>query len=228
MSVSNLLQRITSTYQAHANQANATQMKAYMKGQFDFIGIKAPTRKSLFRPLWKEHKALICDNWRHLVTALWQKNERDYQLLALDILIKCQKKMTNNDLIILEDLITTKSWWDTVDAIASNPVGHLLKDDKDFQLETIGRFMSSDNMWLIRTALIHQLKYKESTDEALLFSLIMETIGSKEFFINKASGWALRQYSKFNSASVADFIDVHRSKLSSLTIREGSKYLPVN
>ena len=212
-------------FEANRNVENARNMKAYMRDQFAYYGIKSPVRRVLSNQLWRDHKEEIKANWQALVKYLWDQDEREYQMLAMDLMVKLKRIMRREDLALIEQLIQTKSWWDTVDLVAAHHVGNLLKDDKEFQLEKVESYMSSDNMWLQRTALIFQLSYKEDTDAELLYSLIDRTLGSREFFINKASGWALRQYSKFNPGSVKNYIDSRRDKLSGLTIREGSKYL---
>ena len=125
---------------------------------------------------------------------------------------------------MLEDLITTKSWWDSVDGIAPNLVGYILSKDKSLQYKWAEKWIESDNFWLRRSAIIHQLRYKEKVDEELLFALVESQIGDEEFFINKACGWALRQFGKYNPAAVKEFIDLHPN-LAGLTVREASKYL---
>lgn len=225
MTTKELIDLFEKEYQANSNRANANQMRAYMKDQYPFVGIKAPLRKELFRSHWKNHKSLIINEYQDIVTKLWNKPERDYQMLALEVLSKSQKQLSVFDLPFLEKLIITKSWWDTIDFLASNSVAYILKGNTKLQTEVTNKFFNSGNMWLQRTALLFQLKYKDQTDQKLLFELIRRTFGSKEFFINKASGWALRQFSKFEPGVVKDFINVNRENLSNLTIREGSKYL---
>ena len=203
----------------------AAKMSAYMKDKFVFYGVQAPARKDLVARLWKTEKSQIKALIRPLSKTLWKKGQREYQMIALDLIGRSKTELTKDDLPFLEQLITTKSWWDTVDFLAATNVGTVLKRDKVLAQTKARAYMASDNMWLQRTALIFQLKYKDTIDEELLFELILKTLGSREFFINKASGWALRQYSKYNPESVRDFIDNNRGQLAPLTVREGTKYL---
>jgi len=196
-----------------------------MKDHFKFYGVPAPARKELISRIWQSEKAIIKENIRPIVRQLWREKEREYQMIALELMGKCKKQFTSDDLPMIEDLITSKSWWDTVDFLASTIVGYILALENDQARSTAKRYMSSDNLWLNRTALIFQLKYKEETDAELLYQLIDKTMGSNEFFINKASGWALRQYSKFEPRSVEKYLTKNKETLAKLTIREGSKYL---
>jgi len=212
-----LAQRSQSTY--------AEKMSAYMKNKFVFYGIQAPTRKEIVSRLWKTEKSRLKALIRPLTKALWDKEEREYQMIALDLLGKSKATLTKDDLPFIEQLIMTKSWWDTVDFLAATIVGAILRENTTLAQTKARTYMANGNMWLQRTSLIFQLKYKNAVDEELLYELILKTLGSKEFFINKASGWALRQYSKHNPESVSAFIDNNRTQLAPLTVREGGKYL---
>ncbi|NNF20457.1 MAG: DNA alkylation repair protein, partial [Saprospiraceae bacterium] len=156
---------------------------------------------------------------------LWKEEKRELQYVAMDLLGKCQKQIITEDLVTMEYLIISKSWWDTVDFLAANPVGHILKENPELKYQKSKEFIKSGNMWLQRTSLLFQLKYKNAVDEHLLYQNIMNLTGSKEFFINKAIGWSLRQYSKYNPKSVRRFIDENQAALANLSVREGSKYL---
>ena len=225
MNTSQLISHIESELVEASNSNNALKMSAYMKNRFSFYGIKAPLRTAILRPLWQQEQASIKKHIRALSSELWTKDHRECQMVAMELMGKCKKGYSEADLLHLESLITTKSWWDTVDFLATTIIGHILKDRPNLARSKALEYMNSDNMWLQRTALIFQLKYRQQTDEALLYELIPMTFGGTEFFINKASGWALRQHSKLNSMSVATFIAEHRPNLAKLTIKEGSKYL---
>ena len=153
---------------------------------------------------------------------MWEKAEREYQYTAITYIGKYAKKLLKADLLFLKELITTKSWWDSVDGIAPL-VGELAKSYPEVIEETINQWSVHENMWVRRAAILFQLKYKEQTNENLLYQYIVKNADSKEFFIQKAIGWALREYSKTNSDSVKRFIE--GNQLAPLSVREGSKYL---
>lgn len=210
-------------FTSNRNNENATPMAKYMKNQFPFLGIKTPLRRQLMREFFKETGVLKQDFKPDLVLQLWNKEDREYQYAALDYMNRSLKKLNANHIPLLETLITTKSWWDTVDIIASKPVGHIMNEEWDKVANTMESWANSDHMWLNRTAILFQLKYKENTNEDLLYRYILLHAESKEFFLQKAIGWALREYSKTNRESVKQFISNHT--LSKLSIREGSKYI---
>ncbi|GLB59138.1 hypothetical protein NCCP133_12710 [Cytobacillus sp. NCCP-133] len=130
------------------------------------------------------------------VEVLWEKDEREYQNAALDYIGKFVKKLDKGHLPLVKKLIVTKSWWDTVDMLASHAVGAIAAKHPEIIGEKIDEWVTSDDMWLRRTSILFQLKYKDRTDEDLLYRYILENNESKEFFIQKAIGWALREYSK--------------------------------
>ncbi|NLP37432.1 MAG: DNA alkylation repair protein [Firmicutes bacterium] len=218
-----LIKEIVALFEANRNYENAAPMAKYMKNQFPFLGIKTPARQALMQSFYKKSKILATPFQEELVLALWEKEEREYQYAALHYLKKSLPKLTKKDLPLMQKLITTKSWWDTVDMLAQHPVGTIALNYPEVIPETIIDWAQSENMWLRRTAILFQLKYKENTDEELLSEIVKQNAGSKEFFIQKAIGWALREYSKTNPESVKKFIA--ENKLPKLSQREGSKYL---
>jgi 3-methyladenine DNA glycosylase AlkD len=209
-------------YEEHRNEENAGPMKKYMKDHFPFLGIKSPLRKELEKQFFKETGILKEDFNKDFVIGLWEKDEREYQYTAITYMGKFKKKLPKDIFPFLERLITTKSWWDSVDSIAPL-VGELAWKYPEVIEETIDGWSVNDNFWLRRSAILFQLKYKQQTNEDLLYDYIVKNADSKEFFIQKAIGWALREYSKTNPVSVKTFIK--GNKLAPLSVREGSKYV---
>ncbi|WP_277398376.1 DNA alkylation repair protein [Neobacillus citreus] len=214
---------LTELFEENRNEENAGPMEKYMKGHFPFLGIKKPLRSELEKQFFKETGILKEPFNQDFVWGLWEKEEREYQYTALVYMEKSLNKLDKSDLSFMERLITTKSWWDTVDAIAPKPVGTIAQVFPEVIEETINGWSVHEYLWLRRAAILFQLKYKEKTDEELLYQYILENASSKEFFIQKAIGWALREYSKTNPGSVGRFIVGHQ--LAPLSIREGSKYV---
>lgn len=210
-------------FKAHADPEKAVPMKKYMRNQFKFLGIKTPRRRDLIKTFIAEHGLPPMDSLDDIIRQLWEFPEREYQYTAIGLLDRRQKKLTPDHVPLLEHLIVTKSWWDTVDGLASHQVGRLFMKFPEIRDEHIGRWRKSENFWLRRTTLLFQLGYKTNTDEALLFDIIRENLDSDEFFIQKAIGWVLREYSKTEAESVVQF--VHRTNLPSLSHREALKWL---
>ena len=200
----------------------AVSMSAYMRNQFPFLGIAATPRKlvakSYFRIALQEH---IIDF--DFVEKCFQQQEREYQQLAVDYLLSIQNLLTPEDLNRIKKYIVTKSWWDTVDGL-DGVVGSMTLRYPELK-KVMVEWSQTDNIWLRRVAIDHQLLFKNKTDTLLLAEIITNNFGTKEFFINKAIGWSLRDYSKTNPQWVKDFIQKHSSQMAPLSIREGSKYL---
>lgn len=217
------LKSLKTLYQQHANPVDAVPMRKYMREQFEFLGIKTPQAKALFKRFLAEQGLPNLADLDPLVRELWTWPEREYQYVALSLLGKLQKQLTPEFVPLLEHIITQKSWWDTVDSIASHNVGRLLKQYPHLRPEVIDQWRHSENFWLRRTTLLFQLGYKADTDASLLFALVAANQDSSEFFIQKAIGWALREYSKTDPTAVKTF--VAEQSLAPLSRREALKWL---
>ncbi|ESU25157.1 alkD protein [Flavobacterium enshiense DK69] len=199
-------------------------MEAYMKNNFPFFGIKTNQRREILKELWKIHKEEVNQKARTTGWELFSKKEREFHYCSIEILIKeLKKNYVKEDIQLIEKMITTHSWWDSVDIIAKYLLGNYFIQFPEETKKVISKFSNSDNMWLNRSAILFQLDYKDKTDAQLLFSLSEQHKDSKEFFIQKAIGWALRDYSRFNPKGVMDF--VMKTNLKPLSKREALRNL---
>ncbi len=212
-------------FEASKHSNNAVRMKSYMRDQFEFYGIKSPLRKELLKQFLNNNGKPSVESLKEVVQLLWDNEHREMQYLAMDIMQKYLNKLDESFLPFLEKLILQKSWWDTVDWIAPNGFGRIFQKHPEHLKPITERWIQSDNIWLQRSSIIFQLKYREKTDHELMFDYILFRAESKEFFVRKGSGWALRQYSKYNAKAVIDFIKNHEDILSNLTKKEGLKWL---
>ena len=210
-------------FRSNENELNRKPMEDYMRNHFSFLGIKSPERKELIKRFFVEYGKPKREWMKPLVTFLYAQPEREFHYAALAMIDVHIKKLDSEWLSFLEEVITTNSWWDTVDHIAPHHVGAILLREKKSIIDYPDRWIQSDNFWLQRSAILFQLKYKEKTDAQKLFSYIEAASGSKEFFIQKAIGWALREYSKTAPDAVWEFIN--STDLAPLSRREGLKHL---
>jgi 3-methyladenine DNA glycosylase AlkD len=206
-----------------ANAENARFMKAYLRDQFECFGIQSGPRRAAVKPLFEKAKLPPLDELTTIIDELWALPEREYQMVAVDLLIKLKSRLPVSMLADLERWIITKSWWDTVDMLATHIAGSFFIRHPSETETYVDRWRQTDNIWLRRTTLLYQLKYKEKTNTSLLFDLIRENQNDKEFFIQKAIGWVLREYSKTDAKAVIQFINEH--KIEGLAQREGLKWL---
>ena len=214
--------KVVEAFEKHADPDNAAKMKAYMRGQFEFYGVKSPERKEIQKVLFQRDLLPPGSEIDGVICELWVREEREVQLFAMELLFKYKKEFDPSYFDLIEKMIVTRSWWDTVDYIASTLVGHMYKIYPEEGAKFISKWRKSENMWLNRTCLLFQLKYKNEVDEELLYSLIDQFIDHKDFFIRKAIGWSLRQYAKFDPESVLDF--VNSRELSPLSRKEALKH----
>lgn len=217
MDVEELLENL----KAVANPDDAVAMKAYMKNKFEFLGVKTPARRKLAKTFFKQQNDSVID-W-NFINEAWNNPYREFQYAALDYLESRKKLLTPSDLPRLKKLAQTKSWWDTIDFL-DRLVGSIIARFPETK-EIILSWSCDKDFWLRRLAIDHQLLRKEETDTELLEKILVNNLGQTEFFINKAIGWALRDYSKTNPDWVRDFIERNRAAMAALSIREGSKYL---
>lgn len=190
------------------NSENAKKMEAYMRNNFLFLGINAEERRAILKPLRKKYQSEIQNNYRTICWELFQKKEREFHYCGMEILIQeIKKNYKKEDAVLIEKWLTTHSWWDSVDLLAKYLLGNYLLQFPEQTLHIIERFSNSENMWLNRSAILFQLNYKKNTDFELLKSECEKHKNSKEFFILKAIGWALRDYARFNPIAVKSYVE---------------------
>ena len=206
----------------YENLNKSEKMSAYMRGKFKFLGINASLRYALEKEYFKELKTSRKIDW-NFVEILWKEEEREFQYIATDYLNNMKNYLKYEDLDKLYKLIKSKSWWDSVDNFP-RLISKIVDLDKNTNKE-MEKWSKDDNLWIRRVSIIYQLHRKDKTNEEFLKRNILNNLNGNEFFINKAIGWALRDYSKYNSDFVREFIDENRENLSTLSIKEASKYL---
>lgn len=210
-------------FEENADPVKALGMAKYMKGHFVFYGVSAPLRKELTRAHVKAHGLPPMETLHDAMLEAWRL-PREMQYSAIEVMVRMRKKLTPAHIPLLETLITTKSWWDTTDGIAPNVLGPILMDHEDLAKEKIVEWIESGNLWLQRSAILYQLKYKNKLNRERLMLAIDAQMGSKEFFIRKAMGWVLREYAKTDKNWVLAFV-ASREELSNLTKREALKHI---
>jgi 3-methyladenine DNA glycosylase AlkD len=216
------LQRV---FGAAADPGQAAPMRAYMRDRFEFLGIPSTRRRDLTREVLRTAAPNPTErDLTETALACWGLPQREYQYFAVDHLRRHAKVLTPAALPVLRALITTKPWWDTVDALASNVVGPLVAGHPP-TVSTMDEWAEpGTDLWLVRTAILHQLKYRGRTDSARLFDYCTAWSGERDFFIRKGIGWALREYAKTDPAAVRAFVAA-RPGLSPLSVREALKNL---
>jgi len=213
---------VRDTFHAHGDPNIAQFQMAYMRYQYEYFGLKMPAWTALTKEIHRAHGLPEGTDLQELARLCFDDEHREMQYFAIETLQKALIKQPAEFIDFLEEIILEKSWWDTVDWIASKLVGAHFRRYPDLILPVTERWMASGQLWLQRTCLIFQLTYKDNTDADLLFRYIRQVADSKEFFLQKGAGWALRQYSKTDPTAVRHFLD--NTRVSPLTRREGGKY----
>lgn len=211
--------------ESSGDKNQAKKMSSYMRGIFKFLGIPKPKLDAIVAPFFKKIPKSTKLDWK-FINLCWEKDYREAQYIAIIYINKNIRLLDIEDLDKLQKLIITKSWWETVDSI-DEFIGVITLKNPELK-ETMLRWSISDNLWIRRVAIDFQQKYKNKTDVVLLEKIIVNNLGSREFFINKSIGWSLRDYSKINPDWVLKFIGKYKSQLDKLSVKEACKYLYKN
>ncbi|MDO4780247.1 MAG: DNA alkylation repair protein [Bacteroides sp.] len=213
---------IKQAFEESSNKDIALNMSKYMKNKFMHYGIQTPLRRSKCKHIISSERKKKGIDYE-LLDLCWADGHREFQYFALDYLTAKQSQLTYDDIPHLFKYVKTKQWWDTIDFL-DRIIGNIgLTDSRVDNLML--QWSVDEDFWVRRIAIDHQLLRKEKTNVNLLEKILINNLGSNEFFINKAIGWSLRDYSKTNPEWVRKFIETHKDKMSSLSIREGGKYL---
>ena len=214
--------KIKQLFEQNRDEENAIKMSKYMRDLFKFYGIPTPVRKSLYKDLLKEEKAKKTIDWNFL-DKCYEDDYREFQYLVLDYIENMQKFLNYDDVPKLYKYIKSKQWWDTIDRF-DRIVGNIaFKDDRINDLML--KWSKDEDFWLRRIAIDHQLGRKDKTNTKLLEQILINNFGSDEFFINKAIGWSLRDYSKTTPNWVKDFLSKYENKMDKVSLKEAYKYI---
>ena len=215
---------VQATLESKGDAHDALAMSAYMKNHFPFLGIKKARLRALTQPLFSKESYPALEEAPLCISQLFDLEHREYHMVALELFKKIEKRLAPEHLPWIKTLLQTKSWWDTVDFLATHGVGILRQKYPDQTTPVVESWIYDDAMWINRTAIICQVLYRKQTDVLLLEEAILQHQSSKEFFLRKAIGWSLRAYAQENHKWVLAFVEAHRDNLSGLSIREALKH----
>lgn len=209
-------------FEENADPENAVKMAKYMRNRFAFYGIPTPKRKKLYRDFLKEEKRNKIIDWGFL-DQCYEDEHREFQYLVTDYLSELNPLITYDDIPAIRKFIDRKQWWDTIDSL-DQVIGKIgLRDERVDALML--EWSTDEDFWVRRIAIDHQLLRKDKTNTVLLEKIIVNNFGSDEFFINKAIGWSLRDYSKTDPEWVRAFLAKYGDQMNQLSIREAGKYI---
>jgi len=223
-----LIKKLEAEFLKVADPIKAEAQKKYMKSQMQFFGVSLPDVKKISNAVFKDF--IPEDNQEYCNTLLYlfeHAKQREIWYAGITYASKFKKFILEENIDVYIKIIRISGWWDIVDMFAANLVGTSLLGSKNMY-KFANKWICDKNMWVRRTALLFQLRYKDKTDFDLLSGLILKVSHEKEFFIRKAIGWSLREYSKTNPEIVKTFIESNKDKLSGLSILEGLKVIKRN
>ncbi len=218
------IQALETEFSKNANPKLAEEQKAYLKNKFEFFGMRTESRRLVQKPFLDKKYLPSKAEAFEIIKIIWHKPEREFHYFAQELAFLYHKNSDETDIDLFEFMVLHNSWWDTVDFIATKLVGSYFKAYPAKKKQYINKWLASNHMWLQRTALLFQLKYKDELDTHLLSSTINFLLGSKEFFINKAIGWVLREYSRTNPKWVGQFVE-ETPELANLSKKEALRLM---
>ena len=193
-----------------------------------FMGVRVPVMRKTARAVFDRHPPADAGDWRATILALWREaayREQRYAAVELAVHRPFLCWLNMETVPLLDELIVDGAWWDYVDRIAPAGLGHILSAEPKPMGAMMRGWAGDENIWRRRAALLCQLGFKEDTDLALLYDCIRACMGHREFFVQKAMGWALRDYARTDPGEVRRYVDANGSCLSRLTRREALKNL---
>ncbi|MEV6487403.1 DNA alkylation repair protein [Actinoplanes sp. NPDC051633] len=218
-----VFERLKPAFEAARDPERAAGQQAYMRDQFPYLGLTLPVVRKVSRDVLRGLPRPADDDLREVALRCWDLPEREWQYFACELL-RAKPPAGPDFLATLRQLITTKSWWDTVDPLATRVTGDLVREHPALAHD-MDAWSAEENMWLVRTAILHQLHWGAETDTRRLFSYCANQASHRDFFVRKAIGWALRHYARTDPSAVRAYVDAHRDVLSGLSIREATKHL---
>ncbi|MBU6529979.1 DNA alkylation repair protein [Streptomyces mayonensis] len=214
-----VLHRLPAAYAAAADPERAAQNRAYMRDVAPFLGLTSPVRRALYRTVLEGLPRPDEADCTAVALRCWRLPEREYHYFAVDFLRRNVTHCSSGLLPVVRHLLTAVSWWDTVDLLAAHVVGGLVAADRGLTAD-MDAWIEDEGRWLVRAALLHQLRYRERTDTGRLFGYCARRPGHGDFFVRKAVGWCLREYAKTDPDAVRAFVAGHRTRLAPLSVRE--------
>ena len=212
---------------AASDADRASQMQAYMKSEMPYHGVPAPEVRAFCKEVFAPLAFASAKDWEREVRAIWDGakfREERYAAIALTGVRQARPFQTPEAMALYEKLVVEGAWWDLVDEIATNRVGPILRGYPKPMTALMRRWSKDANMWKARTAILSQCRSRDETDLDLLYACIEPSIASKEFFLRKAIGWALREYARVDMAEVKRYVKKNEGRLSGLSKREALKH----
>ena len=197
-----------------------------MKSDMPYHGVPMPALRQSYKSLFSRLELATHADWSRIVLELWRGakyREERYAAIALTGIKSASEFQTPTAMPVYEEMIVTGAWWDYVDEIAARRVGPILRSYPAPMKRKMLAWSKSENIWKRRASILCQLTFKKNTDLDLLYGCIEPSLDSKEFFLRKAVGWALRQYAWTDAAEIRRYVRQHKDRLSGLSQREALK-----
>lgn len=218
------IKRISQEFSKHSDPVKAASASKYLLNQFPFYGLATPERRAICKTFFKENPVRDAHELEQIVRDAYACSQREMHYFAVELLGHHRLLWNKQTYHLLEWMITTNSWWDSVDSLNSFVLSKYFLKFPELKEMINKKWNRSENIWLQRSSILFQLSYKDKTDLALLEEFMLYRIKEKEFFIQKAIGWALRQYAYTDPVWVAKFVKAH-PEMANLSKREALKHI---
>lgn len=214
---------------ARTNPVRAVGQQRYMKSPMPYLGLTSVDLRATLAPLLRDPRLAMESRaqWEATVTQLWDEathREEWYTAVALARHGAYRSWVDSEAMPLWERLIRLGAWWDIVDDIATHLVRDTLLATPDVEGQRMRDWSVSDSPWVRRASILSQVGARERLDQRLLADVIEPNLADRDFFIRKATGWALRDHAKTSPEWVRRFVLAHPG-LSGLSQREALKHI---
>jgi 3-methyladenine DNA glycosylase AlkD len=207
--------------------ARAVGEKAYLKSDLRFWGTSLDSIRAAAREYSDAHPDLTRIDLRVIAETLYATDVFELRASAIGLLERRRETLVDRDLPWLLALVRKSKTWALVDWIAPKVIGDVIARDPRSR-KRLDVWAKDDDFWVRRAALLaeHDALRAGGGDFAHWSRIAAPMLDEREFFIRKAIGWVLREVSKKRPELTYEFLRKHRDRVSSLSLKEGAKYLP--
>ena len=221
-----MLKEIRQQLQALANPTLAQNYKKYLKSPYVFYGIRVPQLRKIAKQEVKKKNLSIYDAY-NLFEELWNSGNHDEMNLGIFILQNFKKKydLETWKFLTKEGTLNNLKTWDHVDALCTGILGWILTDNIQLNSQ-LKEYSQSKNPWIRRVSIVTQAPSIKKGKIQYTIHFAEKLCYDDDVYVQKATGWMLREAAKKNLAQVQEFIKINKNMKANCFSYATEKMLP--
>ncbi len=188
-----------------SNKQVAEDIKRYLKSPYEFYGIKVPELREMAKRLHEEYSL---KNFYKVFDKLWKSGFHEEMSLALYTLQLYENEFDLRTWKFIKTKLKSMKTWDQVDSFSSQILGKMLIKFPKLEREII-KLSKSNNIWMKRVAIVSTLPLIKKGNIKLTMGLAEKYVYDNNHYIQKATGWMLREAGKVRPEIIKRFILKH-------------------